>query len=449
MLAGTANLTRFGRGLPADHRARSSRRSRSTSSCSSCSARWRATPAPVAVRIGSENRRRGAAARPVVISTGYGTGSEVAGRPRASSARPGWTTRRRWRRCAPSRATSRGSWPTRGRTDVEPTRGLSVSDYYEVLGVAGTPPRRRSRGPTASWRASSTPTSTPSPEAEEQFKDVSQAYDVLSDPEKRRVVRPGRRPASAGGGGGFGQGFSFSDIMDAFFGGGARRRRARPAVAAAARPGRADPARHRPARGDVRRRARARRRHRGRSARPARGNGAQPGTGTRHLRGVQRARRGPAGAALVPRPGHDLAAVRRLPGLRHGHRRPVPRVLGRGPGARAPHAHPEGPGRRRHRHPDPARRPRARSAPAAARPATCTSRSRSRQHATFTRRGDDLHCTVELPMTAAALGTTLQPVDTLDGEESLDVRPGTQTGQTVTLRGQGRHAPARRPAAAT
>ena len=28
-------------------------------------------------------------------------------------------------------------------------------------------------------------------------------------------------------------------------------------------------------------------------------------------------------------------------------------------------------------------------------------------HATYTRRGDDLHCTVEVPMTAAALGTKL------------------------------------------
>ena len=39
-------------------------------------------------------------------------------------------------------------------------------------------------------------------------------------------------------------------------------------------------------------------------------------------------------------------------------------------------------------------------------------------------------------MTAAALGTTVK-VDTLDGAESLDVVPGTQSGTVLTLRGRG------------
>jgi molecular chaperone DnaJ len=59
-----------------------------------------------------------------------------------------------------------------------------------------------------------------------------------------------------------------------------------------------------------------------------------------------------------------------------------------------------------------------------------------RQHAVFTRRGDDLHCTLEVPMTAAALGTTLS-FSTLDGEEELDIRPGTNSGEVTTLRGLG------------
>ena len=57
-------------------------------------------------------------------------------------------------------------------------------------------------------------------------------------------------------------------------------------------------------------------------------------------------------------------------------------------------------------------------------------------HPSFTRRGDDLHCTVELPMTAAALGTVI-PVETLDGLRDLDVRPGTQPNEVLTLRGLG------------
>jgi molecular chaperone DnaJ len=59
-----------------------------------------------------------------------------------------------------------------------------------------------------------------------------------------------------------------------------------------------------------------------------------------------------------------------------------------------------------------------------------------RPHAVFTRRGDDLHCTLEVPMTAAALGTTLM-LTTLDGSEELDLRPGTNSGEVTTLRGQG------------
>ena len=59
-----------------------------------------------------------------------------------------------------------------------------------------------------------------------------------------------------------------------------------------------------------------------------------------------------------------------------------------------------------------------------------------REHDVFERDGDDLHCKVTLPMTAAALGTTLS-LTTLDGDESLDIRPGTQSGSVVTLRARG------------
>jgi molecular chaperone DnaJ len=60
-----------------------------------------------------------------------------------------------------------------------------------------------------------------------------------------------------------------------------------------------------------------------------------------------------------------------------------------------------------------------------------------RPHEVFTRDGEDLHCHVSLPMTAAALGTTL-PLHLLDGEDTdVDVRPGTQPGTVLTLRGQG------------
>jgi molecular chaperone DnaJ len=59
-----------------------------------------------------------------------------------------------------------------------------------------------------------------------------------------------------------------------------------------------------------------------------------------------------------------------------------------------------------------------------------------RPHAIFERRADDLHCTLTIPMTAAALGATL-PIQTLDGPANIDIRPGTQSGQTIPLYSQG------------
>jgi molecular chaperone DnaJ len=57
-------------------------------------------------------------------------------------------------------------------------------------------------------------------------------------------------------------------------------------------------------------------------------------------------------------------------------------------------------------------------------------------HETFQRRGDDLHCSVELPMTAAALGTNIK-LDTFDGVSDLEIKPGTQPGDVMTLKGKG------------
>jgi len=61
---------------------------------------------------------------------------------------------------------------------------------------------------------------------------------------------------------------------------------------------------------------------------------------------------------------------------------------------------------------------------------------REHQHDVFERRGDDLHCTVQLPMTAAALGT-VAVVDTFDGPQEVDIRPGTHAGTTIKLKGLG------------
>jgi molecular chaperone DnaJ len=63
-------------------------------------------------------------------------------------------------------------------------------------------------------------------------------------------------------------------------------------------------------------------------------------------------------------------------------------------------------------------------------------RVRVADHEVFTRDGDDLHCQLSLPIAQAALGAELK-LRTLDGEESLRVPPGTQTGDVLALRRQG------------
>ncbi len=54
----------------------------------------------------------------------------------------------------------------------------------------------------------------------------------------------------------------------------------------------------------------------------------------------------------------------------------------------------------------------------------------------FLRDGNDLIAVVDVPAPAAALGTTVT-VATLDGQEEIDVEAGTQPGTVVTLRGKG------------
>jgi molecular chaperone DnaJ len=54
----------------------------------------------------------------------------------------------------------------------------------------------------------------------------------------------------------------------------------------------------------------------------------------------------------------------------------------------------------------------------------------------FVREGDDIYATVDLTFTQAALGATLS-IPTLDGEEELELPAGTQPGEILVLRGRG------------
>jgi len=61
---------------------------------------------------------------------------------------------------------------------------------------------------------------------------------------------------------------------------------------------------------------------------------------------------------------------------------------------------------------------------------------RLKKHEVFQRDGDDLHCAVPISFTTAALGGEVS-VPTLNGEAAIDLPEGTQTGKQFRLRGKG------------
>jgi molecular chaperone DnaJ len=58
------------------------------------------------------------------------------------------------------------------------------------------------------------------------------------------------------------------------------------------------------------------------------------------------------------------------------------------------------------------------------------------EHPFFKRMGDNIHCSIPLTIAEAALGTKIE-VPTVDGRAVVRIPPGTQTGQTFRMRGKG------------
>ena len=95
-----------------------------------------------------------------------------------------------------------------------------TQDLYEMLGVSRDADAAAVKKAYRRLARQLHPDVNPDPATQETFKEVSRAYEVLCDPSKRAAYDRGGDPFGQGFGGA-GQGFSFTDIMDAFFGGGA------------------------------------------------------------------------------------------------------------------------------------------------------------------------------------------------------------------------------------
>jgi hypothetical protein len=114
----------------------------------------------------------------------------------------------------------------------------TTSDYYDILGLArgatDDEVKRAFRKLAQQWH----PDVNTSPGADERFKEINEAYQVLSDPQRRQAYdmfgRAGVGGTGAEGQGSFGGFSGFGDIFDAFFGGAAApgTRRGRPPAGA-------------------------------------------------------------------------------------------------------------------------------------------------------------------------------------------------------------------------
>src|SRR5699024_7363406 len=105
---------------------------------------------------------------------------------------------------------------------------MSKRDYYEVLGVSKSATKDEIRKAYRKLSKKYHQDLNKEADAEAKFKEVTEAFEVLSDESKRanydQFGHAGPNQGFGGGGGFGGDGFGFEDIFSSFFGGGGGRR---------------------------------------------------------------------------------------------------------------------------------------------------------------------------------------------------------------------------------
>ena len=102
-----------------------------------------------------------------------------------------------------------------------------AEDYYQLLGVHRNATEAELKRAYRKLAQESHPDKNQgNKESEEKFKEINEAYEVLSDPQKRAYfdqygVAPGAQPGGGPGFGGAGMGDIFGDIFEEFLGAGA------------------------------------------------------------------------------------------------------------------------------------------------------------------------------------------------------------------------------------
>lgn len=312
-------------------------------------------------------------------------------------------------------------------------------DYYGLLGVSRNASDGDIKRAYRKLARELHPDINPDEAAQAKFKEISAAYEVLSDPEKRRIVDLGGDPlqsagAAAGGFGGFG---GLGDVFEAFFGGGFSAGSTSRGPVGRVRPGSDSLLRmyldlEECATGVTKpvtvKTAVLCDRCQGKGTN---GDSAPIPCDTCGGRGeVQSVQRSLLGqmvtsrpcptcrgvGVVIPDPCHQCFGDGRVQATREISVK-IPAGVGEGMRVRLAAQGEVGPG----------------GGPAG----DLYVEVHEQTHDIFVRDGDDLHCTVSVPMVDAALGTTITLDAILDGVSEITIPPGTQPASIITLRGHG------------